>query len=123
MTVRVLPLNLPSVNTKLTASNRLISLWDEGAYRPCALPITCDVSSGPSVRGSSTTTTWPKRVGEDFVVLASATITANSIWLTFGSPRPSFAWHMGMEEKKSSNEVMPVANAAFPLILDLGKIE
>ncbi|KAL4187916.1 hypothetical protein AMTRI_Chr09g21300 [Amborella trichopoda] len=111
------------MNTKLTASDKLISLWDEGAYRPCAFPINLDVSSGPSVMGSSTTTTWPKRVGEDFVVLASATITANSIWLTFGSPRPSFAWQMGMEEKKSNNEATPVANAALPLILDWGNLE
>ncbi|KAL4187924.1 hypothetical protein AMTRI_Chr09g21320 [Amborella trichopoda] len=94
--------------------NKLNSLWDEKAYRPCAFPIHLDVSSGPSVKGSSATTTSPKTVGEAFVVLALATVTA----LTFGSPRPSSAWQMGMEEKTSSNAAMPV-----PLILDLVKIE
>ncbi|KAL4187930.1 hypothetical protein AMTRI_Chr09g21340 [Amborella trichopoda] len=115
---------------------KLISLWDERAYTPCAFPITLDVSSGPSVMGSSTMTTVPKRVGEAFVVLASATTTAigfsakrrsckwNSMRLTFGSPRPSFAWQMPWRRRKAPRkEAMPVANAVFPLILDLGKIE
>ncbi|KAL4187920.1 hypothetical protein AMTRI_Chr09g41520 [Amborella trichopoda] len=56
--------------------NKLNSLWDEKAYRPCAFPIHLDVSSGPSVKGSSAMTTSPKTVGEALVVLALATVTA-----------------------------------------------
>ncbi|KAL4187911.1 hypothetical protein AMTRI_Chr09g21280 [Amborella trichopoda] len=91
------------------ASIKLSSLWDEYACRPCALPITLDVSTSPLVKGLSTTTTSPKRVGEAFAMLASATITA----IGFSATRRSC----------NSNETMPVANAVFSLILDLWKIE
>ncbi|KAI5403902.1 hypothetical protein KIW84_051159 [Lathyrus oleraceus] len=53
-TLKELPLNFPVVKPKSAYITRVrFSLLLEDKYRPCAFPITLELSFGPSLRGSS----------------------------------------------------------------------
>lgn len=90
--LRVLPLNFPSVNTKLKSMTRATSFWSENPYSPCPFPTGLDPGSGPTVNGSSAIATNPKNVEEVLVVLASAICTAVGLVPIVTSCKKNWRW-------------------------------